>query len=99
MNVITKNYMKIHYRMSSIFTNLQVNSKDFNHNLKYVDRIEITINNPNNVKPDSLFKSTVYEATVTFNKNNMTLYKRFNNNNYDEIINNIKTFMNDEIKI
>ncbi len=90
--------------MFNIFKNYLVpgtvkNLSFFNHNCKYIDNIEILFYNPNSVRANSIMRPTIFEAKITFEKNNFRLYKTFNNNNYDNLIKDMQDFIEKEIKI
>ena len=69
------------------------------YNSQYIDRIDITVYNPKTVSKDSLFRKNIYNATVFFSKNDMSLYKRFETDDFSMITTEINNFIKNEIKI
>ena len=66
------------------------------HNIKYINRFELTIRNPN--KCNFLYPTT-YESTIWFEKNNMNIYKNFQNKNFQNLMDEVTDFISKEIKI
>lgn len=65
-------------------------------NIGYIDKLELSIKNP---KKLNLFHKNIYEATLWFDKNDMRVVKRFENNYINILFNDINYFINREIKI
>lgn len=84
------------YTTNNIFSNLKIKECEFNHNMKFVEEIQFTIHNPNKL---NIFNTTIYKATIILRKNDMTLYKNFNSDQYDDLIQMIKNYINDTIKL
>jgi hypothetical protein len=84
---------------TNILNNLMINTEQFKSNLKYLDKIVITVHNPQTVVPNSLFNSHIYDVDIKMNKNSLYIYKNFKSNDYDKLMNEIKTFLNEEIKL
>jgi hypothetical protein len=72
------------------------NSINFNHNLKYIEKIEITVWNPSH---KSLFKTVNFEACLHLKKDDSIFYKNFYNNNYEKLLKDLQSFVETEIKI
>jgi hypothetical protein len=68
----------------------------FNHNCKYIQKLDITIWNPSH---KSIFKDANFEATLHIKKDDVKLYKNFHNNDYNKLLNDVKSFIETEIKI
>lgn len=66
------------------------------HNIKYLDFFEIKIKNPSQL---TMFSPTIYEGTIQFSKNNMKIYKTFNNNDIKLLMDDVAKFISSEIKI
>ena len=62
------------------------------YNSQYIDRIDITVYNPKTVSKDSLFRKNIYNATVFFSKNDMSLYKSFETDDFSMITTEINNF-------
>jgi hypothetical protein len=71
------------------------NSINFN-NLKYIEKIEITVLNPSH---KSLFKTVNFEACLHIKKDDLIFYKNFYNNNYENLLKDLQSFVETEIKI
>ena len=69
------------------------------HNLKFIDKVEITMFNPTTVSNNSYFRKYIYEAIVWFKKDDMTLYKKFENNDHNLLTSDINNFIKNDIKI
>ncbi len=69
------------------------------HNLKYLEDIEIKIINPTKVSEFSIFRTHIFNAKITFMKNNMTVYKHFYKNDLTEMFIDIDKFVKSEIKL
>lgn len=92
--------MNVLIRKISSLSSITPHIKDFTkHNLQFIDKIEITIYNPNTVSSNSIFRNYQFNANISFLKNDMRLYKQFENNDFEILLNNIKKFINNEIKI
>ena len=63
---------------------------------KHIERLDITIWNPSN---KSILKTDNFEATLIIKKNDMKLYKNFSNDDYENLLEDVNTFVNTEIKI
>jgi hypothetical protein len=68
----------------------------FNHNCKYIERINIDIWNPSK---KSIFKEANFEATLHMNKDGIKLRKNFHNNDYNKLLQDVQCFIEKEIKI
>jgi hypothetical protein len=66
------------------------------NNIKYIDHIDIKITNPNKI---SIFRPKMYEATLVFKKNDMSVYQNFSNDNFEDLIANASDFISKEIKV
>jgi len=82
--------------LKDIIPEIKIFSK---YNIKYIDRIEIKIYNPNTVSQNSIFRNNTYNSTIWFIKNDMTIYKNFDDNNFEKMVNKINIFIENEIKI
>jgi hypothetical protein len=66
------------------------------NNIKYLDSFQIKIKNP---KQLNIFNPTIYEGTIWFSKNDMKIYKTFNNNDLKLLMDDVSKFISNEIKI
>ena len=81
--------------LKDIIPEIKIFSK---HNIKYIDRIEIKIYNPNTISQNSTFRNNTYTSTIWFIKNGMTIYKDFDGNDFEKMVNKINIFIKNEIK-
>lgn len=65
-------------------------------NIKYIDRFELVINNP---KKLNIFNPSVFEGNILFCKDNIRIYKKFQNNNVEKLFDEISQFISNEIKL
>lgn len=100
-NCVNKRFINYRYFSSSnnIFNNLCINESNFNHNSKYISSIQITMNNPNHFFDSNIFKQSIYEANISMRKGDLSIYKRYNSDNLEDLFNKIKNFVNNEIKL
>jgi hypothetical protein len=66
---------------------------------RYIDKIQITMYNPNTVTGTSLFRPAVWCAEVTFKKNNSVLYTSVESNDTEDFIKKIYSVVETEQKI
>jgi len=66
------------------------------NNIKQIDHINIKITNPLKL---NIFNPKVYDATLVFKKNDMSVYQNFSNDNFEDLITNINDFVSKEIKV
>lgn len=88
---------KENYTSSNVFTSVGLHSREWGHNVKYLNSIELTINNPNSQYWWE--SSRIYEANLYIKKEDIRLTKTFKSNDFIELSNNINKFMQNEIKI
>lgn len=69
------------------------------HNMKYIDRIDITIYNPKTVLKGSILRNSIYNASVFFYKDHLNVRKDLSNDIFEDLINDINITINSEIKI
>jgi hypothetical protein len=74
--------------------NLKKLSKFYQHNMKYVTRIDYSFHSKL-----SLFTTHKYESTIISDKDDMYVSKRFKDNCLDSLLDNMTKYVNDEIKI
>jgi hypothetical protein len=74
-------------------------TEQFNHNLKFIDNIEIQMCNPNSINKNGIFRTHTFESRVYMVKDSIRLTKQFKSDNYNDLIEQINTFINNEIKI
>ena len=67
------------------------------YNMKYVDKIVITVYNPKTVK--SLFRPNIYESNIIFKKSEMYIYKDLRSNNLEDLVTQIKNTIGNEVKL
>ncbi len=72
------------------------NSTYFKHNYKYIEKINITIWNPSR---QTILKDADFEATLYIAKDGMRLYKNFHNDNYEDLMKDVQSFVETEMKI
>jgi len=80
----------------NIFNSLIINKNNFDYNYKYINQINITMNSPNNL---SIYRKTLFEANIYISKDNMSIYKNFYSNNLEDLFNQIKNYINNDIKL
>lgn len=95
---IIKPILKYQNFSTSTIPLFNVNEK-FKHNLNLVDKINIEIFNPNTVSKNSIFRNYVFNAEIKFQKNNTTIYQKFCSNNFENLIDQMNVFINQEIKL
>ncbi len=66
------------------------------NNIKYIDHIDIRITNP---KKLGFMYPKIYEATLAFKKNDMSVYQRFESNKLEDLMADASNFINKEIKV
>ena len=102
-SIIRRNISTIFKDMNSKYTDINtlIKKSDFSkYNIKFVDRIELTIYNPSTVSPHFMLRKNLYESVIYFNKNDdIRLTKTFKDDNFDKLIMRIKNFINIEIKL
>ncbi len=76
-----------------------INTEQFNSNMKHLDKIVITVYNPKTINPGSLFRSNIFNVEINLMKDSLNIYKNFESNDYDKLMDEIKSFLNKEIKI
>ena len=54
------------------------------------------MNSPNNL---SIYRKTLFEANIYISKDNMSIYKNFYSNNLEDLFNQIKNYINNDIKL
>lgn len=69
------------------------------HNLQFADRMELIIYNPKTVSKDSIFRTHVFNATIYFKKNDMTMFKKFEENDFNVLTVSINNFIKNEITL
>ena len=69
------------------------------HNLKWIDQLEITINNPSTVWKDSTFRPTIFVSTIYIRKENMNVRKQFYSDTFEDLIYQCNQFIENEIKV
>ena len=69
------------------------------HNMQYIDKMEITIYNESTVSKASIFRKYMYTSQIYFKNNDMHLYKIFEDDDFDALLNRINNFISTEIKI
>ncbi len=74
-------------------------SKIVEHNLNNLESIEVTINHPDRVSRFSVFSTHIFEARLNFKKEDWRFTKKFVNNKPDLLTNDIKLFIDKEIKL
>ena len=74
-------------------------TEQFNHNLKFIDNIEIQMYNPSLINKNAIFRTHTFESRVYMVKDSIRLTKQFKSDNYNDLIEQINTFINNEIKI
>lgn len=82
---------------SNVFTSVGIKTNEWGHNVKYLNSIELTINNPNTQYWWE--SSRVYEANLYLKKEDIRLTKTFWSNDFVQLTNDINKFMQNEIKI
>ncbi len=82
---------------SNVFTSVGMKTTEWGHNVKYLNSIELTINNPNTQYWWE--SSRVYEANLYLKKEDIRLTKTFKSNDFVQLTNDINKFMQNEIKI
>ena len=85
--------------IKNLLTNL---SKLTEKNMHHLDRIDITIYNPTTVSKHFL-RPTIYEASLVFDNhnriNNTRVYKTLNSNSYEDLLIQLKNYIENEIKL
>jgi hypothetical protein len=85
---------------TTAFKNSKVPVLNFSkHNMQYIDKMEIIIYNESTVSKASLFRQYMYTSQIHFKKNNLYLYKIFEDDDFDALLNSINNFISTEIKI
>ncbi len=82
---------------SNVFTSVGMKTTEWGHNVKYLNSIELTINNPNTQYWWE--SSRIYEANLYLKKEDIRLTKTFKSNDFVQLTNDINKFMQNEIKI
>ena len=87
-------------RYCTVLKDIVPDVKNFSkNNIQYIDRIEIKIYNPKTVSQYSILRNNIYTSTIWFVKNDMTIYKEFDDSDFEKMVNKINIFINNEIKI
>ena len=87
-------------RYCTILKDIVPNVTNFSkNNIQYIDKIDIQIYNSNTVSQHSIMRNNIYTSTIWFKKNGMTIYKEFDDNDFEKMVNKINHFINNEIKI
>lgn len=94
-----KSYNKNYFNSSNIFMSLNKDSNEFTNNIKWLEQIEFTIYGPGYLEKFKVLKKEMFEATVQFNKDNMRINKTFKSNNYDDLMNKIRDYLNGQVKL
>jgi hypothetical protein len=90
MNIVTKR------TMSTIRRHIITSTKNFSkHNSQFLDEINIKIN----YKQSEFWQTHRYESTISFRKNNMDITKRFKDNDFDQLMKELNSFIEHEIKV
>ena len=76
--------------ITNIFKNKKYN---LNNKLYYVDKIEVIINNPCTVSKLNNKRNYIYESMVYMKKDDMTIHKSFNDDNFEKLMDRIQTFI------
>ena len=66
------------------------------YNLQFIDSVEIKITNP---KTFIFPSSTIYESTIWFTKNDMTIYKKCKSNDIHDLHKKMTEFVKNIIKL
>ena len=66
------------------------------YNMKYVDKIVITMYNPST---QSMFRPMIYESNIVFKKSEMYIYKDLKSNHLDDLMIQIKNTLENEVKL
>lgn len=66
------------------------------NNLQFIDKIDVTIYNPNTVSKNSVFRKNMYESNVCFINRGMYVQKKFENDNFEHMINDVNNFIDNE---
>ncbi len=96
LNKIGKQYLST---SSNVFTSIGMCTSEWGHNIKYLDSIDLTINNPKNKFTGWFEWSRVYEVRLNIKKEDIRLTKNFKSNDFDELTKEINNFMENPIKI
>lgn len=88
---------KENYTSSNVFTSVGMKTTEWGHNVKYLNSIELKINNPNSQYWWE--SSRIYEANLYLKKEDIRLTKTFKSNDFIQLTNDINKFMQNEIKI
>ena len=71
----------------------------FDYTIKMHKKVFIDIKITNTNKYIYIFRPKMYEATLVFKKNDMSVYQNFSNDNFEYLIANINDFVSKEIKV
>ena len=96
LNKIGKQYLST---TSNVFTSIGMRTSEWGHNIKYLDSIDLTINNPKSQASVWWDSSRVYEARLYLKKEDIRLTKSFKSNDFVELTKEINKFMENPIKI
>ena len=66
------------------------------NNLRHIDHIELRITNP---KKLGFIYPKIYEATLAFKKNDMSIYQKFQSNDISNLLEEASNFISKEIKV
>lgn len=66
------------------------------NNLRHIDHVDIRITNP---KKLGFMYPKIYEATLAFKKNDMSVYQRFQSNDIEDLLSSASNFISKEIKV
>jgi len=81
------------------FTTISKKINDFSkHNVHFIDKLEITIHNPDTVSKTSPYREHMYKATVKYNQNGKMMYRIFENDDFDTMYNTMQNFIHNELK-
>ena len=69
------------------------------YNMQYIDVIDLKIRNPKTVSITSIFKTHIFEATVSFKKEDFIIYQSFYNNDFTKLTEDINDYISRVIKL
>ncbi len=101
MITTSKNYSNYSFLSNFISTKKESIQDIVEHNIKYLDNIEINIYNPKTVFKGSCFRESIYTAKLYFynKENDIRFTKSINGDTFDELTNKIKEMLEKEIKL